>query len=63
MSDIKVFIAMALLATAFGGGAHATAPALGGAGKTSISTTAPSTLPTPVASPTVTATPYGGEGP
>ena len=56
-------IAMVVLATALGGGAHATMPVLGGAGHTSIASTAPLTLATSVATPTVTATPYGSEGP
>lgn len=55
-------ISMAVLATALGCGAHATAEG-GGKGKTSTVSTAPSTLATSVATPAVTATPYGGEGP
>jgi len=51
-----------VLATALGCGAHATAEG-GGKGKTSTVSTAPSTLATSVATPAVTATPYGGEGP
>jgi len=45
-----------------GGGAHATTPWSGGAGATSVASTAPLTPATSIAIPTVTAVPYGGEG-
>ena len=59
-----VFIAMGALTTAMNGGrAHACAPTPESAGRTTVQSTAPSTLATSIASPTLTATPYGAERP
>jgi hypothetical protein len=56
-------VGMVALSTAMSGGAHGATAAPGGAGITGIESTAPLTLATSIAIPTVTATPYGGEGP
>jgi hypothetical protein len=59
-----VFIAMGSLSTAMNGSqAHASAPTPESAGQITVQSTAPSTLATSIASPTLTAAPFGGEGP
>lgn len=59
----SALLGIVVLGTVPGAGVQAAAPPAGGAGNTTIASTPPSTLPTPVATPTLTATPYGGEGP
>ena len=59
----SAFLGILVVGTVLGAGVQAVAAPAGGAGNTTIVSTPPSTLATSVATPAVTATPYGGEGP